>query len=158
MPLNLTFSTYPSARPFSFQSIIPPRLWACEMTLLLMNIINLPPSKCAGTRTCTWSDAPLPLLKVQSQATPPLHQPLAVQTVVSLLCFPFFTCDISPQQEASEWLYHLLAFSFGSPLNLGFLWTFLQSHSDARFYSRTNAIKEAIMMHPIYDTSFLIEL
>lgn len=112
------------------------------MTLLVVNNINLPPSP--HTHTHTRSDAPLPLLRVQSQATSPLHQPLTMEAVVSLLCFPFFMCDISPASDSSEWPCHLW------PFHSARLWTWVFCE-----HSCTDVLTD-VKMHCIYDASVLI--
>lgn len=110
LPLNLTFSTYPSAHPFRFQALTQQPLWPFETTPQLLNNIS-PLHKCTQTHSH---------IHTRSDTS---RRPLTVQ--YSLLSFLYVS------HCSSIWSLRVavssLAFSFTLPLNLGVLSTCLHS-------------------------------
>ena len=129
------------------------------MTLLVMNIIKSPPHIQLHIHTYAHTCDQMPLYLYLECNLKLLHPCISLS-----LCCLLFLCSAFllpllyvrhfPLRGASEWPYHLLAFSFASPLNLGFLWTLAITHRLT--LSHTDALTDVII-HPIYDTSALIE-
>lgn len=100
-------------------------------------------------RAHMWSDAPLPLLRVQSQATSPLHQPLSLLFLCSAfpsLCVTFLLW-MGPQSSPIIFgLFIWLAFEPGFSVN---------SIAITHRHTHTDELTD-VKIHSIYDTSGLI--
>lgn len=91
-----------------------------------------------------WSDAPLPVLRVQSEATSPWHQPLRVEAVVLPLCLSLCVTPLRHKEPQSGLIIFGLFYSLR-------LWT--GASTLPRKQPHTDVITDVKKKtHSIYDT------